>query len=90
MRKSLLFATSLIFCILIPSVSAKAGKPVSCGSDVTNLTVTIEGDPTNPSGYNVISDAGGPYVGTVEAAPPSRPSAASASARVTACPPASS
>ena len=43
MRKRLLLAVSLAAFTLIPAVSAKAGKPVSCGSDVTTLTVTIDG-----------------------------------------------
>lgn len=61
MRKRLLLAVSLAAFTLIPAVSVKAGKPVSCGSDVTSLTVTIDGSPTSSSGYNVTSDGQGVY-----------------------------
>ncbi len=61
MRKSLLLAVSLAAFTLIPAVSAKAGKPVSCpGGDVTSLTVTIDGS----AGNSILSDGKGPYVNT--------------------------
>lgn len=41
MRKSLLLAVSLAAFTLIPAVSAKAGKPVSCGSDDYTILVDV-------------------------------------------------
>ena len=61
MKKNLLLAIGLAACTLIPAVSAKAGKPVSCGSDVTTLSVTIDGVPGTTMGYNVYSDGNGAY-----------------------------
>jgi len=58
MKKNLWIAISVALCALAPVVSFSAGKPKSCGADVTNLTLTILGTPTSNLGYAIVSDGG--------------------------------
>ena len=58
MRKTLLIAMITALCALIPAASFAAGKPRSCGADVTNLKLTISGTPTANLGYQITSDGG--------------------------------
>jgi hypothetical protein len=60
MKKSLLLVVSLTFCTLITAVPAKAGKPVTCGSDDYTLLVDFYATTTSVT-YNILSDGGGTY-----------------------------
>jgi hypothetical protein len=57
MRKSLLLAAGLGICTMAPTASF-AGKPVPCGNDVTNLSITVAND--NPL-YTITPDINAPY-----------------------------
>jgi hypothetical protein len=61
MRKTLLIAMSIALYTLTPASLFSAGKPRSCGADVTNLKLTISGTPTADMGYQITSDGGGTY-----------------------------
>ena len=51
---------SLALCAIVPAASFAGGKPSSCGTDVTNLRVTI----VDESGYNITSDGNKDYFST--------------------------
>jgi hypothetical protein len=66
MRKSLWIAMSLTICTLAPGAAFSGGKgsPNSCGTDVPNVAVTIEGTLIDKNGFAITSDGNGPYVNT--------------------------
>src|SRR5262245_41943611 len=63
MKKNLLFLASLALCLAFAAESlaqqlASAQRPTSCGQDVTNLRLTIDGT----SGNALLPDGQGDYV----------------------------